>query len=186
MTGEEGLTLAGFQDFFQDQLTQLVRLTNSAPQSEQIIFKWLEHLGYDKDLYPIRSRCFVLSMHSERPLQVDVRDATQTDIDTRTCLLILEKFGQELKKSKQGYRLLYSFSDKIFGYSYAVQNIKSKKIKVRLDCSKSESMLFSTPTSIIEKTIEAGATEFFMHSMAAPSEGKFVRSAECTILEKDE
>lgn len=91
-----------------------------------------------------------------------------------------------MKKSKQGYRLLYSFSDKTFGYTYAVQNTKSKSIKVRLDCSKSENMLFSTPTSVLEKTIEPGETEFFMHTIAVPSQGKFVRSAECAIVDKDE
>jgi hypothetical protein len=34
--------------------------------------------------------------------------------------MTIEKFGQELKKSKKGYKLLYTFSDKVFGYSYAV------------------------------------------------------------------
>lgn len=52
---------------------------------------------------------------------------------------------------------------------------------IQLNCEKSENMLFSTPTSILEKTIGAGETEFFMHSMAMPSKGKFKRVAECKI-----
>ena len=34
--------------------------------------------------------------------------------------------------------------------------------------------------------IEPGETEFYMHSISIPSESKFLRLAECTILEKDE
>ena len=95
----------------------------------------------------------MLSLHSDNFVQLDVRDATQTDLDTRVNLLIIDKFGQELKNSKRGYRLLYSFSDKISGYSYAIQNTKNRQLKVRLDCSKSENLLFSTASSIIDKTI---------------------------------
>ena len=50
---------------------------------------------------------------------------------------------------------------------------------MKLDCSKSENMLFSTPTPCIEKWIEPLETEFFMHAVAIPSRGKFKRVAEC-------
>jgi hypothetical protein len=41
---------------------------------------------------------------------VTVRDAVQTDLDTRTNLLIIEKYGQELE-NKKGYKLLYTYSE---------------------------------------------------------------------------
>lgn len=41
-----------------------------------------------------------MSVHSEHPVVVDVRDAVQTDLDQRTTLLVMEKFGHEVKKSK--------------------------------------------------------------------------------------
>ena len=145
------------------------------------MFKWLEDLGYDRGLFPTRSRLFVLSIHSDKLLPLTVQDAMQTDLDARTMLLVMDKFGQEMKRSKAGYNLLYTFSDKIFGYSYAVQNTKNKKIKVKLDCSKSENMLFSTPAPIVEKTIQPFETVFFLHSMAIPSKGSFKRVAECHI-----
>ena len=111
-----------------------------------------------------------MSIHSDHPVNITVQDAVQTDLDQRTSLLVMEKFGHELKKSKSGkYRLLYTFSDKIFGYTYAIQNLKDRELKIKLDCSKSENMLFSTPNSIVTKTISKGETEFFMHCMAHPS-----------------
>ena len=64
---------------------------------EEFMFEWFENLGYDSDLYPIRSRCFVLSFHSNEEIDLKVRDAIQTDLDARTNLLIAEKFGQFLE-----------------------------------------------------------------------------------------
>ena len=83
------------------------------------MFKWLDALGYDQDLYSIKSRCFMLTFHSTVDLSVSVRDAIQTDLDTRANLLIIDRFGQELE-AKQAYRILYTFSEQILAYSYAV------------------------------------------------------------------
>ena len=79
-----GLTLEGFKRF-------LSKMTEDVGESK--MFELLENLGYDKELYPTRSRCFVLTFHSSSELTVTVRDAIQTDLDTRTNLLILDKFG---------------------------------------------------------------------------------------------
>jgi len=89
--------------------------------NEEFIFEWFENLGYDRDLYPIRSRCFVLSLHSSNELDLQVRDAIQTDLDARTNLLIAEKFGQFLEQ-KPAYDILYTFSEQILAYSYFVTN----------------------------------------------------------------
>ena len=122
----------------------------------------------------------------------------QTDLDSRANLLIIDKFGQEMpqnsplapgeefgtrdtpfakptseqRKKKQGvYRLLYTVSDKVQGYSFAVENLRSdKELRIFLDCSKSQKMLFSTPTPCIVKDIRPGQKEFFMHCIAIPSE----------------
>lgn len=43
--------------------------------NEEKMFKWLAALGYDQDLYSIKSRCFMLTFHSSVDLSVAVRDA---------------------------------------------------------------------------------------------------------------
>ena len=75
-----------------------------------MIWQWLENLGYDRDLFSIRSRCFILTCHSAIEVSVTVRDAVQTDLDARTNLLVIDKFGQELE-NKKGYKLYYTFSE---------------------------------------------------------------------------
>lgn len=87
--------------------------------SEELVWQWLENLGYDRDLYSVRSRCFVLTLHSSAEVAVTVRDAVQTDLDTRTNLLVLERYGQE-HENRRGYKLLYTFSEQVHAYSYAV------------------------------------------------------------------
>jgi len=47
--------LKGFQDYFRDQITTL---------GEEAVWKLFEKLGYDRDLYSIRSRTFMLTVHS--------------------------------------------------------------------------------------------------------------------------
>ncbi len=60
---------------------------------EEFMFVWLNKLGYDEQLCPLKCRCFMLSIHSYQPVSVSVHDAVSTDIDARANLLIAEKFG---------------------------------------------------------------------------------------------
>ena len=65
---EGGLTLEGFKRF-------LVNEIENQKMKEDKMFEWLADLGYDQDLYSIRSRCFMLTFHSTADLSVSVRDA---------------------------------------------------------------------------------------------------------------
>lgn len=75
---QKGLTLRGFIDFFKQQIKD---------QGQQVIQKWFSMLGYDNNLYSVRSRSFVMSIHSDIELSVVVRDAIQTDLDSRANMI---------------------------------------------------------------------------------------------------
>lgn len=96
----KGLSLRGFIDFFKDAI---------ATYGEEDIWKWFDLLGYDHDLYSVRSRCFILTIHSERELAVTVRDAIQTDLDNRANVLLIQKYGQSMDVRK-GIRAFYALS----------------------------------------------------------------------------
>jgi hypothetical protein len=55
----------------------------------------------------------------------------------------MEKFGQVLKRTKT-YEILYTFSEQILAFSYAVRNLLSKPIEVNIDFSKSKYMLLGS------------------------------------------
>ena len=39
------------------------------------MYEWLENLGYDSELNSVRSRLFVLSLHSIEPINLKILDA---------------------------------------------------------------------------------------------------------------
>ena len=136
-------------------------------------------MGYDRELYSVRSRCFILTFHSETEISVTVRDAIQTDLDARTNVQFIEKYGKELE-SKQGVKCFYYFSPKTHCYSYGVYNEQPQAIEVNLDCSESENMVFSSKLPVVKKRVEPGQLEFIMHAMAVPKVDNYVRTARVT------
>mmetsp|Transcript_33587 Transcript_33587/g.38165 ORF Transcript_33587/g.38165 Transcript_33587/m.38165 type:complete len:826 (+) Transcript_33587:44-2521(+) len=175
-SSNRGITMAGFMAFWEDSITEL---------GEEAVVKWLEELGYDQDLYSVRSRSFILTMHSEHELSVIVRDAVQTDLDNRTNCLLIEKYGKELEM-RRGVRAFNALSREVHAYSYGIINDQSAAIEVTLDCSKSQQMLFSASGNTIKKRIEPGQLEFMLHALAEPSAETFVRSAKCTWVKAPE
>ena len=169
---ENGLSLKGFKDFFVDNIKSL---------GEEAIWGWLDSLGYDRELYSIRSRCFILTFHSETEISVTVRDAIQTDLDARTNVQFIERYGKELE-SKAGVKCFYYFSPKTHCYSYGIYNEQTQAIEATLDCSASENMAFSSKYPIIKKRVEPGQMEFMIHAMAIPKVDNYVRTAKCTWI----
>mmetsp|Transcript_3680 Transcript_3680/g.3608 ORF Transcript_3680/g.3608 Transcript_3680/m.3608 type:complete len:416 (-) Transcript_3680:276-1523(-) len=95
------LTLKGFTDWFLDQVQE---------KGDQTIYEWLNKLGYDSDLYSIRSRLFTITFHSktlqgEGQMEVKIRDAINTDIDNKATKLILENHGKDIERL-DGYRIM--------------------------------------------------------------------------------
>jgi hypothetical protein len=74
--------------------------------------RWFEKWGYDKDLYPFESRCFMLTIHSLNRISLSIEEATpRTDYDDLVNKMILEKFGEEMESKAGVYRLLSKFSE---------------------------------------------------------------------------
>jgi hypothetical protein len=40
------------------------------PESDEQMHGWLRRLGYDSDLYPVRSRLFTLTLPSDHPIEL--------------------------------------------------------------------------------------------------------------------
>ena len=98
---DENLTLKGFTDWFIQQARN---------EGEDTIFAWLDKLGYDRDLYSIRSRLFTITVHSKplegsEQVEVKIRDAIGTDVDNTTNRLILEQYGKDIERG-DGFRII--------------------------------------------------------------------------------
>lgn len=140
-SSDQGISSHGFRDFFLEAIKT---------QGQEAVFGWFEALGYDRELYSTRSRCFILTLHSIEELSVTVRDAIQTDIDNRGNVILLEKQGAELD-NKNGVCCLFMESKAVHAYSYGIRNDRAQAIEAVMDCSASEQMLASTKTAVVKK-----------------------------------
>jgi hypothetical protein len=72
-------------------------------------------LGYDKDLISTRSRCFIITLHTDTDISVTVRDAIQTDLDNRSNIMLIRKYGKEMDvQTGKGIRAFYLLEKFIF------------------------------------------------------------------------
>jgi hypothetical protein len=71
---------------------------------EPIVWRYLEKLGYDRDMYPVESRNFMLVLHSLKPVAVSVIE--NPGFDTLVNQIIINKEGKEIEKRPSQYRLI--------------------------------------------------------------------------------
>ena len=93
-----GVSKRGFIDFFKDAIRT---------QGEATVFRWFEKWGYDRDLYPNESRCFMLTIHSINRISIQIEEASpKKDYEDLVNKMILERFGEEQEPRNSNYRLL--------------------------------------------------------------------------------
>lgn len=164
-----GISKRGFLDFWRDAVKT---------QGESAVWRWFEKWGYDKDLFPVESRCFMLTIHSIKSIAIQIEEASsKKDYDDLVNKMIVERFGEELESKEGAYRLLHKFYEASYTFSYAVENLGNRTLEVTLDCTSSRNMVYSEPSGKITKLVEPGAIEFFMHAEAAPGAEEFARGA---------
>ncbi len=150
----KGITEKGFIDFFKD-----VYLSRNGKEK---IYDWLNKLGYDKDLYSLKSRCFMINFHTETPIKVSVYNTLNTYLYNKIERLILLSEGQKMKE--KGDIIIIqnkSLSSNIF--SIGAINNGNKVYVVTILVNKKKGYIFSDKRNKIEKLIEPGKCEFYFH-----------------------
>jgi hypothetical protein len=100
---EGGINRRGFLEFWKDSIRT---------QGEAAIWRWFEKWGYDKDIFPTESRCFMLTIHSLKPIEIQIEEATmKKDFDVYVNRIILERFAETLEEKPGAYRLLNKFCE---------------------------------------------------------------------------
>ena len=128
---------------------------------DEEIKKWFKYLGYDDDLYPLKSRCFMLTFHSDIQINVSARDAISTDLNKKIDKLIIKSFGEKIKNKKD--ISVFQYQSKISNiYSFGCLNEGNEAYKVVLNF-KNENNIYSYGKNKIEKIIHTNKYEFFIH-----------------------
>ena len=145
------ITENGFIEFWKDSYL--------SEGGEEEIKKWLKFLGYDDDLYPLKSRCFMLTLHSDIPINVSARDALSTDLNKKIDKLVIKSFGEKIKNKKD--ISAFQYQSKISNiYSFGCLNEGNDAYRVILNF-KNENNIYSAGTNKIEKIIQSNKYEFF-------------------------
>ena len=98
------MNLRGFIDFFQDL---------SRDRGEKVVWNALKNWGYDEDLYPIQSRTFILTIHSQTPLKMQIDDTAKSvtsnkhvvELEETVNRLIIQKCGTVTEEKLGFYSL---------------------------------------------------------------------------------
>ena len=158
---EDGLTERGFITFIEDAYM--------SEDGEAKVRQWLNLLGYDSELYPLRSRCFMLTFHSDTPISVSVRDALNTDLNSKVNKLILKSLGEEIKKKKDISAIQYQSRNNNI-VTVGCVNKGSVPYRVVTTFADNGNIIFSGKSNKVERIIQPGNYEFFLHFFGIVSE----------------
>lgn len=62
------------------------------------MWRWMEKWGYDRELYPVEARSFMITFHSLSSIAIQIEEAsTRKDYDDVVSRAIVERFGEELE-----------------------------------------------------------------------------------------
>ena len=151
------ITENGFVEFWKKKLIE----------NQDEIKNWLEALGYDNDLYPLKSRCFMLTFHSDIPISVSARDALSTDLNKKIDKLVIKSMGEKIKSKKD--ISIFQYQSKISNvFSYGCLNEGNEPYRVCLNF-RSENNIYSVGKNKIEKIVQPNKYEFFTHVFPLPN-----------------
>lgn len=122
------------------------------------MWKWLDKLGYDRDLYSVRSRSFLLTVHSTVELSITVRDAIQTDLDNRAHIFSvsnIDEFTQieNLHVEHQGVRAISCYNRLSDTFTIVAVNDLTYPVELTIEACDSIAAIFSTKNGSVRKVV---------------------------------
>ena len=149
----ESITEQGFVEFWKNSYLQ--------EGGDAEVKSWLKNLGYDDDLFPLKSRNFMLTFHSDIPISVCARDNISTDLNKKIDKLVIKTMGEKIKSKKDISVFLYqSKMSSIFSFGCLNEGNESYKVCLNF---RNENNIYSAGKSKIEKIVNPNKYEFFTH-----------------------
>mmetsp|Transcript_6709 Transcript_6709/g.11909 ORF Transcript_6709/g.11909 Transcript_6709/m.11909 type:complete len:795 (-) Transcript_6709:1604-3988(-) len=165
VSSPNGITIDGFVHYMHDMLKL---------HGEDTIFRWLQAWGYDRDLFSVGSRHFILTIHSEDRLQIRMHKANGTALSQRVDELILQQNG--VKKLRVGTLDLYClYESSANAFTYGVYNTGGLPVNCEFDCSQSSGVVYGTGSARTRHTIDPNSWEILNYMQIAKD------SANCRI-----
>lgn len=133
-----------------------------------------DKLGYDENLTSLKSRVFVVTLHSEEPITVKVGDAAQTDLNEKTSDLVLDHIiktkGVGPKRVNRDDYLMFRVDHPgCYGASYGVINKTEEPLTFKLDMTESTDAFFTPPSGEIIKEIPPNSLRYIGATVSDPN-----------------
>jgi calpain-15 len=150
---EDGLTQEGLIEFFREKCSAV---------GEETIKRWFHTWGYDRDLYSIQSRYYVMTFHSQQRLKIQMKSSAGLNMNERIHEMLLQKSGE--KKGVTDNVQLYCLMERAANaFMYGAFNDNNYKVRVTFDCSQSEGLCFSSGKNLMVFEIEAKQWRLITH-----------------------
>ena len=156
-----GLTEEGFLAVVKQRAEQ---------NGERYFWDFLLKLGYDPELYSNKARGFVLTLHSDKQMQIQVRDNLHSHLDARGLVELVRQQGEVKHESPLGD--FYAFRQGSIG-TYLVQNKTDAPLLVSVDVSGAQNVLISTLRDVNRLHLEGGEAGVVLHFQLLPGSSDF-------------
>jgi len=141
-SNDRGLTQYGFAEL----------LTDPEEIKEADLLKAFKTLGYDENLYSLKSRTFITSIHSDEPIKVQIGDALTNSYQSTALDLVNDHWVRAKGEGDQvihgdNHILFVNQHPKSMGTSFSIINQSDNPIEVTLDMSSEKKDYFFTPSN---------------------------------------
>ena len=148
---EGGITEKGFIQLFKETYIN---------EGEEKIRKWLFNLGYDNDLYPLRSRNFMLTFHSNNQIIINVRDNLGTDLNSKINQITFKNNSKEIFKN--GGVSVFQYQSKGSDInSFGCFNYGNIALNITLSFDYDDNIIVAGNVYEIQKVVSPNSYEFF-------------------------
>ena len=148
---EGGITEKGFIQLFKETYIN---------EGEEKIRKWLFNLGYDNDLYPLRSRNFMLTFHSNNQIIINVRDNLGTDLNSKINQITFKNNSKEIFKNGDVSVFQYQSKGSDIN-SFGCFNYGNIALNIILSFDYDDNIIVAGNVYEIQKVVSPNSYEFF-------------------------
>ena len=141
-----------------------------AQKGELYLWAFLEQLGYDRELYSNKVRSFMLCLHCDKQVQVEVRENLHSNLITVGFAALALQLGETKHEADLGSFLV--LREGSIG-TYLVQNKTLRRLQVSVDVSGAQNVLISTLTDLNRAKVEGGETGVVLHFQSLPGSTGF-------------
>ena len=154
---QDGLTSEGLVEFFRETLENY---------GEERIRGWLHAWGYDEQLYSVKSRNYVLTVHSNNKVKVQMHKVKDLNMNEMVNIMLLQTHS-ERKGTTDGVNLHCLLEKSANCFTYGVYNTNNYPVAITFDCSNSTGLVFSSRTNQVEAFIEPESWKCIVHAQLA-------------------